>query len=143
VILRKKGSLLVHIQEISGIFDQKSLNEKEGRFREMRNLFSVVSFIMAVIGGMAAMFSAHRDRQTMASIVGIAFLISFFINVDKGARLILQGACLIAFATAVLGGGVAIFTSQHEKRTGGIVTGIVALGTSLVILFLYLDFYLP
>jgi len=37
-------------------------------------------------------------------------------------------------------GCVAIFTSQEEKRTGGIVTGIVALGTSLVILFLYLDF---
>ena len=49
----------------------------------MRNLISIVSFIMAVIGGMAAMFSAHRDRQTMAMIVAIAFLISFFINVDK------------------------------------------------------------
>ena len=107
----------------------------------MRNLFSVVSFIMAVIGGMAAMFSAHRDRQTMATIVAIAFLISFFINVDKEARLILQGACLIAFATAVLGGGVAMFAGQDEKRTGGIITGIVALGTSLLILFLYLDFY--
>lgn len=107
----------------------------------MRNLISVVSFIMAVIGGMAAMFSTHRDRQTIATIVAIAFLISFFINVEKGARLILQGACLIAFATAVLGGGVAIFTSQDEKRTGAIVAGIVALGTSLVILFLYLDFY--
>jgi hypothetical protein len=31
--------------------------------------------------------------------------------------------------------------SQDEKGTGGIVTGIVALGTSLVILFLYPDFY--
>ena len=108
----------------------------------MRNLISVVSFIMAVIGGIAAMFSPHRDRQTMATIVAIAFLISFFINVNKEARLILQGASLIAFALAVLGGGIAIFTSQDEKRTGGIVTGIVALGTSLVILFLYLDFYL-
>ena len=107
----------------------------------MRNLFSVVSFIMAVIGGMAAMFSAHRDRQTMATIVAVVFLISFFINVDKGARLILQGACLTAFATAVLAGSVAIFTSQDDKRTGGIVTGIVALGTSLMYLFLYLDFY--
>lgn len=109
----------------------------------MRNLISVVSFIMAVIGGMAAMLSAHRDRQTVAAIVAVVFLISFFINVDKGARLILQGACLIAFATAVLGGGVAIFTDQDEKRTGGIVTGIVALCTSLVILFLYLDFLQP
>ena len=109
----------------------------------MRNLISVVSFIMAVIGGMAAMFSPHRERQTMATIVAIAFLISFFINVDKEARLILQGACLIAFAMAVLGGGVGIFTSHDEKRTGGIVTGIVALCTSLLILFLYLDFYLP
>jgi hypothetical protein len=106
----------------------------------VRNPFSVVSFIMAVIGGMAAMFSAHRDRQTMAAIVAIAFLISFFISVDRGARLILQGACLTAFATAVLGGGVAIFTSQDEK-SGDIVTGIVPVGISLVIPFLCLDFY--
>jgi len=131
----------MYISGISVIVDQKSLNERKRRVRQTRNLFSVVSFIMAVIGGMAAMFSAHRDRQTMATIVAIAFLISFFINVNKEARLILQGACLIAFATAVLGGGVAIFASQDEKRTGGIVTGMVALGTSLVILFLYLDFY--
>ena len=80
----------MHLAGISGIVDQKSLNERKRRFRQVRNLISVVSFIMAVIGGMAAMFSAHRDRQTMAMIVAIAFLISFFINVDKGARLILQ-----------------------------------------------------
>jgi hypothetical protein len=55
--------------------------------------------------------------------------------------LIFQGACLMAFATAVLGGGVAIFTSQDEK-SGGIVTGIVAVGISLVSPFLCLDFYL-
>jgi uncharacterized membrane protein len=106
----------------------------------VRNLISVVSFIMAVIGGMAAVFSAHRDRQTIAMAVAIAFLISFFINLEKGARLILQGACLIALAVAVLGGGVAIFTSQDEKRDGSIVAGIVALGTSLVILFVHPDF---
>jgi len=94
----------MYISGISVIVDQKSLNERKRRVRQTRNLFSVVSFIMAVIGGMAAMFSAHRDRQTMATIVAIAFLISFFINVDKEARLILRGACLIAFATAVLGG---------------------------------------
>jgi hypothetical protein len=44
---------------------------------------------------------------------------------------------------AVLGGGIAILTDQDVKRTGGIVTGIVALGTSLVILFLYLEFLSP
>jgi uncharacterized membrane protein len=109
----------------------------------VRNLIAIVSFIMAVIGGLAAMFSAHRDRQTMATIVATAFLISFFINVSKEAKLVLQGACLISFAMAVLGGGVAIFTSQNEKRTGGIITGIVALGTSLVILFLYLEIHTP
>jgi peptidoglycan/LPS O-acetylase OafA/YrhL len=109
----------------------------------VRNLIAVVSFIMAVIGGLAAMLSAHRDRQTMATIVAAAFLISFFINVSKEAKLVLQGACLISFAMAVLGGGVAIFTNQNEKRTGGIITGIVALGTSLAILFLYLEIYAP
>jgi hypothetical protein len=43
----------------------------------VRNLISVVSFIMAVIGGMAAMFSAHRDRQTIAMAVAVAFGFSF------------------------------------------------------------------
>lgn len=47
-----------------------------------------------------------------------------FINVSKEARLILQGACLIAFATAMPGGGEAILTSQNEKRTGDIDTGM-------------------
>ncbi len=107
----------------------------------MRNLISIVSFIMAVIGGLAAMFSAHRERQTMATIVAITFLISFFINVSREAILILQGACLISFAMAILGGGVAIFTNQDDKRTGGIVTGIVALGATFVILFLYLELF--
>jgi uncharacterized membrane protein len=106
----------------------------------VRNLFSIVSFIMAVVGGLAAIFSAHRERQTMATIVAVAFLISFFVNVSKDAKLILQGACVISFAMAVLGGGAAIFSDQEDRRTGGIVTGIVALGTSLVILFMYLDF---
>ncbi len=108
----------------------------------MRNLIAIVSFIMAVIGGLAGMFSAQRERQTMGTVVAIVFLISFFINVSKEATLTLQGACLMAFAVAVLGGGMAIFTDQEVKRTGGIITGIVALGTSLVILFLYLDFLL-
>ena len=106
----------------------------------MRNLIAVVSFIMAVTGGLAAMFSSHRERQTMGTIVAIVFLLSFFINVSRGATWILQGACLVSFAMAVLGGGTAIFTVQDVKRTGGIVSGIVALGTSLVILFLYLEF---
>ena len=109
----------------------------------MRNLIAVVSFIMAVMGGLAAMFSSHRERQTMGTIVAVVFLISFFINVSREATLVLQAACLVSFAMAVLGGGTAILTNQDVKRTGGIITGIVALGTSLVILFLYLEFLSP
>jgi len=104
----------------------------------MRDLFSVISFIMAVIGGSAATFSGRRERQTMATIVAVAFLIAFFISARGEMKWILQGACLISFAMAVMGGGVAIVTNQEDKRTGGIITGIVALCTSFVILFLYL-----
>ncbi len=107
----------------------------------MRNLIAVVSFIMAVTGGLAAMFSAYKERQTMGTIVAVVFLISFFINASREATLILEGACIVSFATAVLGGGMAILTNQDVKRTGGIITGIVALGTSLVILFLYLEVF--
>lgn len=106
----------------------------------MRNLISVVSFVMSVIGGLAVMFSGNRDRQTMGSVVGLAFLASFFINVSREAKLVLQGACLVAFAVAILGGAMTILTSQEDKRIGGIITGIVALGTSLFILFSYLEF---
>jgi len=104
----------------------------------VQNFLSVASFIMAVIGGLAAMVSKNRDKQTMGSIVGVVFLISFFINVSREAQLILQGACMVAFALAVLGGILTIFTSQEDRRISAIVTGIVALGTSLFILFLYL-----
>jgi hypothetical protein len=47
----------------------------------VRELISVVSFVMAVIGGLATMFYKDRDKQTMGSIVAGAFLIPFFRNV--------------------------------------------------------------
>ena len=106
----------------------------------MRELISVVSFIMAVIGGLAVMFHKDRDKQTMGSIVAGAFLISFLINVNKEATLVLQITCMVAFAMAVTGGVVTMFSSQENRRTGAISTGIISLGTSLLILFMYLEF---
>jgi uncharacterized membrane protein len=104
-------------------------------------LISIVSFIMAVIGALAAVFINNRDKQTMAAVVGVAFLVSFFINVSKNSQLILQAACIIAFIISVIGGTVAIFSNEESKRSGAIVTGVVSLGTSLLILFSYLGFY--
>ena len=49
----------------------------------MRELIAVVSFVMAVIGGLATMFHKDRDKQTMGAIVAGAFLISFLINVNQ------------------------------------------------------------
>jgi hypothetical protein len=94
---------------------------------------------MAVIGALATIFIKEKDKQTMASIVGIAFLLSFFINVNKEARLFLQIACIVTFSISMLSGIVSIFSGEESKRTGAIVTGIVSLGTSLLILFLYLE----
>ena len=107
--------------------------------RKVRELISIASFIMAVIGALATIFIKERDKQTMASIVGIAFLISFFINVSKEARLFLQIACIVTFCISMVSGIVSIFSGEESKRTGAIVTGIVSLGTSLLILFLYLE----
>jgi len=104
-------------------------------------LISIVSFIMAVIGALAAVFINNRDKQTMAAVVGVAFLVSFFINVSKNSQLILQAACIIAFIISVIGGTVAIFSNEESKRSGAIVTGVVSLGTSLLILFSYLGFH--
>jgi len=97
---------------------------------------------MAVIGGLATMFHKDRDKQTMGAIVAGAFLISFFINVKQEAVLVLQIACMVAFAMAVTGGVVTIFSNENNRRTGAMGTGIVSLGTSLLILFMYLEFRL-
>lgn len=115
----------------------------EGDGRTVQQLIAVISFAVAAVGGLAAMLSGSRDRQTMGSIVGVAFLLSFFINVGRDSRLILQGACLVAFSIAVLGGILTIFTRQADRRTGAVVTGIVALGTALLILFGYLQLSPP
>ena len=108
----------------------------------MREFIAIVSFIMAVIGGLATMFHKDRDKQTMGAIVAGAFLISFFINVKQDAVLVLQIACMVAFAMAVTGGVVTIFSNENNRRTGAMGTGIVSLGTSLLILFMYLEFRL-
>ena len=105
-------------------------------------LISVVSFAMAVIGRLATMFHKYRDKQIMGAIVAGAFLISFFINVKQEAILVLQIACMVAFAMAVTGGVVTIFSNENNRRTGAMGTGIVSLGTSLLILFMYLEFRL-
>ena len=106
----------------------------------MRELIAMVSFVMAVIGGLATMFHKKREKQTMGSIVAGAFLISFFINVKQEPLLVLQIACMVAFAMAVTGGIVTIFTNDENRRSGAIGTGIVSLGTTLLILFMYLEF---
>ena len=76
----------------------------------------------------------------MGSIVAGAFLISFFINVKEEPILVLQVACMVAFAMAVTGGLVTIFSSDENRRAGAIGAGIVSLGTTLLILFMYLEF---
>ncbi len=106
----------------------------------MRELISVVSFVMAVIGGLATIFHKERDKQTMGAIVAGAFLISFFINIKQDAVLILQIACMVSFAMAVTGGVVTIFSNEGNRRSGAIGTGVVSLGVTLLILFMYLEF---
>ena len=106
----------------------------------MRELIAVVSFVMAVIGALATIFHKKREKQTMGAIVAGAFLISFFINVKQEPILVLQAAGMVAFAMAVTGGVVTIFSNDENRRSGAIGTGIVSLGTTLLILFMYLEF---
>ena len=106
----------------------------------MRELIAIVSFVMAVVGGLANMLHRERDKQTMGAIVAGIFLISFFINVRQEPILVLQIACLTAFAMAVAGGIVTLFVNDENRRSGAIGTGSVALATTLLILFMYLEF---
>jgi hypothetical protein len=106
----------------------------------MREVISVVSFVMAAIGALATLIVEQRDKQIMASIVGMVFLLSFFINVDSKSELILRTSCVVFFSISVLGGVMAIFSNVEMRRTGSIITGIVSLGASLLILFAYIEF---
>lgn len=104
----------------------------------MQHSIAVISFVMAVTGGLATMFNNDRKIQAMSSIIALVFLLSFFINVDKEARVVLQITCAVAFAMAVLGGVISIFSKKENQREGALITSIVCLGASLLILFLYI-----
>jgi hypothetical protein len=108
----------------------------------MRYFISVASFIMAVFGAFAVLFIKNRDKQTMASIVALVFLVSFLINVRSADQVFLNITCITTFALALLSGVVTIFSNEEYKRTGAIFTGIVSLCVSLLILFAYLEFRL-
>jgi uncharacterized membrane protein len=104
----------------------------------VQNSIAIISFIMAVIGGLATMFYNDRKIQAMSSIIALVFLLSFFINVDRAAEIVLQIACAVAFAMAVLGGVICIMAKKEIQREGALITSIVCLGASLLILFLYI-----
>ena len=109
---------------------------------QLRYFISIASFIMAVFGALAVLFIKNRDKQTMASIVALVFLVSFLINVRSADQVFLQITCITTFALALLSGVVTIFSNEEYRRTGAIFTGIVSLGVSLLILFVYLEFRL-
>ena len=95
---------------------------------------------MAVFGSLVALFIKDREKQKMASIVALVFLLSFFINVSGAEKLFLQIACMTSFALAVLSGTVTIFSDRDYTRIGSMIIGVIALGVSLLILFAYLEF---
>jgi hypothetical protein len=105
----------------------------------LRYFISIASYIMAVFGALAVLFIKNRDKQTMASIVALVFLVSFLINVRSTAQVFLQITCITTFALALLSGVVTIFSNEEYRRTGAIFTGIVSLCVSLWILFSYLE----
>jgi hypothetical protein len=106
----------------------------------LRNLISVISFVMAVFSSLVVLFIKDREKQKMASIVALVFLLSFFVNISGGEKLFLQIACMTSFALAILSGIVSIFSNEEHTRIASMVIGVVALGVSLLILFTYLEF---
>lgn len=98
---------------------------------------------MAVFSGIVVLFIKDNDKQKMASIVAVLFLISFLINIEGTAYLFLRIACLVTFALALLSGVVSIFGKEDYRRWGAIITGIVSLGVSLLILFIFIEFQFP
>jgi len=105
----------------------------------MQEIISVISLAMAAVGALATVAVEQKDKQNMASIVGLAFLLSFFINVERESGLILPIACIVFFGISVAGGIIAIFSNVEARRISSVITGIVCLCTSLIILFGYMD----
>jgi len=101
---------------------------------------AIISFFMSVFGGLAVMFIRDRDKQKMASMVALVFLLAFFVNIGGTQNLFLKFACLIAFAISILGGVVTVFSNVEYTRIGAMIVGVVALGVSLLILFAYIEF---
>ena len=95
---------------------------------------------MAVFGSLAVMFIRDREKQKMASMVALVFLLAFFINIGGSQNLFLKIACLVSFAISILGGIVTIFSNVEYTRIGAMIVGMVALGVSLLILFVYIEF---
>ena len=106
----------------------------------MRSLISVISYGMAVFSSLVVLFIRDREKQKMVSIVALVFLLSFFVNISGGEKLFLQIACMTSFALAILSGIVTIFGNEEHTRIASMIIGVVALGVSLVILFMYLEF---
>ena len=50
---------------------------------------------------------------------------------------------MVAFGLALLSGAVSIFGKEEYRRWGAIITGIVSLGVSLLILFIFIEFQFP
>ena len=111
---------------------------KQGQV-DLRNLIAIISFFMAVFGSLAVMFIRDREKQKMASMVALVFLLAFFINLGGTNNLFLKIACLIAFAISILGGIVTIFSNVEFTRIGAMIVGVVALGVCLMILFVYIE----
>jgi hypothetical protein len=86
----------------------------------VHQLIAIVSFVMAVVGALSTVFIRNRDRQTMASVVVLAFLISFFINVGEDYKLggersqLPENACSLAQAWA------AVWTGSQGLPSGGV-----------------------
>jgi hypothetical protein len=53
--------------------------------------------------------------------------------------LVFQVACMVAFAMAVTGGIVTIFSSDENRQSGAVGAGIVSVATTMLILFMYLE----
>ncbi|OGP63449.1 MAG: hypothetical protein A2V65_11450 [Deltaproteobacteria bacterium RBG_13_49_15] len=106
----------------------------------MRNIIFILSYVMAVLSGLAVLFIRNNEKQKMAAIVAALFLLSFFVNIDPSQTLFLKIACIVAFAMAILSGVIGIFSNEEYIRIGSIVVGIVSLVVSLLILFMFLEF---
>ena len=107
----------------------------------MQEMIGIISFCMAVLGGLVSIWSKDVSRRTSAMSVGFIFLVAFLLIffgrrvAGEETEFIRVTTCVVSFIVAVAGGVTAIFHEDKDRQLVSEVVGFVFLVTSFLLLW--------